>query len=208
VIPPVIFGGFHPDTCYVTRGDLRGPTNAIHSRIVIAGFLAGLGADDVAALYNRLVFARLGYFTSFAEQRALLEAAYAARGIELAPWFDAWLRQGCFMHSVNHPKVHVLFDIARIVCRQAGLTVDEAAACPEDDLAAMARHPVHRDLARAFGVAPEDRFYPPAPKGRQPAPMPLEQYIDRSFALYATARPSALRSVDGVREALRTLHEN
>ena len=204
LVPPIIFGGFHPDTCYSTNASFRGPTNAIHSRIAIAGYLAGLSVEDTAALYNKLVFARLGYFGQFAPQRAIMQERFAAYGVDLAPWFDAWLAQGCFMYSVNHPKVHVLFDLARIVCAMAGLDT-QPASTPEDDLAYMPSHPVYPDLAAAFGVPAETHFHQVRLPGKPLVELTLEEYLAKSFATFAAAPAKLLRAIDGVADALAAL---
>ena len=43
-------------------------------------------------------------------------------GLDLSADFLRWANRGCFMYSINHPKPHVLYDIARKLLRGVGLT--------------------------------------------------------------------------------------
>ncbi len=92
VFPSFSFAGFHPDTVYVqgAAGSLVGITHHYHSRIAIGAWLAGRGLEETAALYNALVFGRLGYFDCFAHERAMASNLFGHFGIDLAPLIDRW----------------------------------------------------------------------------------------------------------------------
>ena len=206
-IPHLIFGGYHPDSCYSpdpNRG-IPGPTERFHSRIAACGFLAGLDIEDTLALYSKLPFARLGYFDHFAQQRMVVIEQWAAHGIDLAPWFARWAAQGCFMHSMNHPKIAALFDLARIMCGVLGLAPSGAAAVPADNLIINASHPVHADIAEALGVPAEMHFRPPNVRGRKVTLMDLPTFLSHSFAAFSRAPVGAVLALDGVPEAMRAL---
>ncbi|MEJ0045412.1 MAG: WcbI family polysaccharide biosynthesis putative acetyltransferase [Rhodospirillales bacterium] len=162
--PAIRFSGFHPDMIYVPidGGHLgEGPTGDYHSRIAVIGFLAGLSPGDTAALYNRLIFLRLGYLNAYAEQCALLTQSFADLGLDAAPLLPAWHAAGSFMHSLNHPKINVLLDVARAACTHMGVAPQNPAVTPAalpDRLATGPIHPVFPAIAAAAGVPPEGSF--------------------------------------------------
>jgi hypothetical protein len=41
-------------------------------------------------------------------------------GLDLSADFLRWADRGCFMYSINHPKPHVLYDMARKLLRGVG----------------------------------------------------------------------------------------
>jgi hypothetical protein len=213
-IPPILFGGFHPDICFPGPGTadgggaFHGPTGLCHSRISLAGFLADLSVENTAALYNRLVFSRLGYFNQFGEDRALLVARFRdVAGYNLNPWFDAWVRSGCFMHSFNHPKVHVLADLARIACELLGLPAAEVPpqTIQSDRLALLAAHPVYPDLAAYFGVPANPLFQLPMQGSVGRSSVSLEAYLALCFRDYRSVRRRKLLGVEGMPATLAAL---
>ena len=84
LLPRVYCAAFHPDTITLREGGFAvlGPTAQYHSRIAVLGALAGMGVRDIAALFNPLVFARLGYLRAPAEH--LESPGHAAPRIVMA----------------------------------------------------------------------------------------------------------------------------
>ena len=205
-IPHLVFGGYHPDSCYSPDPayGILGPTERFHSRIAACAFLAGLDIEDTQALYSKLPFARLGYYDYFAEQRALMIEQWATHGIDLTDHFDRWAAKGCFMHSMNHPKIGALFDIARIMCGELGLTPCPTATAPADNMLTYASHPVYADLAAVLGVAGEAEFRPRNVGGSVEL-MDLPTFLRHSFAAFAGAPIAAVRALSGVPEAMGAL---
>jgi hypothetical protein len=210
LLPRFRFAGFHPDTVAVTLDGARlaGPTGATHSRLAIAGYLGGLTAPQTTDLFNGLVFGRLGYYGAYAEQHALLLAAFSAYGYDLAPYVDAWRHAGCFMLDSSHPRMRVLLDIARLLCLRLGIT-PETDTVHERDLppppAPHATHPLFPDIAARLGVSPEGTFRGPRQPGRPPTLFSLDAFVRSSFAAYRRAPLAALRGVDGMPAALAAL---
>ncbi len=209
LVPSLQFGGFHPDvvTIRLDHDFVGGPTGDSHSRLAVAGFLAGLTARETANLYNRLVFARLGYTNRFAEQRALLIERFAPYGIELDAAFDSWLARGCFMHDVGHPRMRVMLSLARAACGLMGVApeagVDDAAL--PDPLAAFAIHPVFPDIAAAIGVPPSGAFRPALRPGVSPRVMGAEAFVRASHEAFSRVPLAVLRRADGVMAAMAAL---
>jgi hypothetical protein len=211
-VPAPAFAGYHPDTIYINTatGNLHGPTVAIHSRIAVAAFLGGLTPAQTIPLFSRLAFARLGYPARFASDHALMAGHFATHGIELGATLLNWHAQGCFMHSVNHPKAIVMLDMARLACRKLDLAVTADVALPPDTLAHTPCHPVYPDLADMLGVARETAFRAAANMGPagdwEPArTMDTEVFLDTCFAQYASVQRHDLLAAKGVAHAMHRL---
>ncbi len=209
LLPAISFGGFHPDALYLDlpKGQQSGPTEALHSRVAIGAFLAGLSVDEAGLLYNRLVFERLGYGTQFAVHRALLINRFAQFGVTIEPWFEQWQTQGCFMHSPNHPKIPVLVDLARMACQKLDLFYAATSEVPTDILALGARHPVHEDVARRLGVEAETKFYGFGSRDAAVARgiFTLPAFLAACFAVYPDLPRASLQSANGVMTAMQQL---
>ncbi len=189
---------------------LVGPTGTLHSRIAVLAFLTGHTPAEAAALYNPLVFARLGYFSSFARERAELLRRYLAYRINLAPIFDSWVARGCFMHAPDAPRMGVMLDLARLVCTIVGETPDETAlaaaeAAIGDPLARMPSHPLFADIARRLGLLPEGEFCPQQPPdGARHAYRP-ETFLDGSYDAFRRVPRATLHAAPGVTAGLASL---
>jgi len=211
VLPALSFSGFHPDIVYVFREDgtpLVGPTMDYHSRIAIAAYLAGMKAAEAASLYNRLVFRRLGYLESFAGECALLTEQWARFDFFVAPLLHRWLSGGCFMYSVNHPKVLPLLDLARAACARMAVVPENpevGAAEIEDTLRAFPTHPVFSDIAEAAGVAPEGIFRTGMNEKGNFHAFNTEEFVRADYQAFETVKRGVLFRADGVAAALAAL---
>ena len=213
LLPPLRFGGFHPDviTVPLDGASLGGPTGTLHSRIALLAYLTGQMPEEAAGLYNKLVFARLGYFASFARERADLLRRFLAYRINLAPIFDSWAAAGCFMHSPDAPRMGVMLDLARLICGMAELTPDEgspersAVKSLQDPLALLPSHPLFADIAARLGLPPEGDFSPPQPAdGARHAYRP-EVFLQGSYEIFRHSPRAALRAAPGVAAGLAAL---
>lgn len=111
-IPTVVFGGFHPDCC-VLRCDgryIQTVASYYHSAIIAGAYLCKLPASRVPALFNRFVYAGLGYANDFVQDRRALLENFSNLGFDARFIFSA---RRNFMHSPNHPAVAVLFELAK-----------------------------------------------------------------------------------------------
>ena len=214
-IPPVLFSGYHPDTIYISTaiGRLQVPAacGPYQSRLTVASYLLGYSPDETRALFNTFIFGELGYFEEYAKSRALLEKAFRECGLDIGPLFPGWAKRGCFMHSIDHPKIYVLFDIARLACQAMGLEVDPRDGRIEmilDNL--MAGHPampVYPDIAHATGCDGHTMFKCPSdPNVVRLMRMPA--FINACFKAYAEVPKDILFGGDGVEAAVRTLRDN
>ena len=213
-IPPVTFTGYHPDTIYISTAinDVEVPEacGPYHSRLAVAAYLLGYSPIDTKTLFNTFVFSKLGYFDEFAKSRALLENDFHECGFDIGPLFAGWAKSGCFMHSINHPKLHVLFDIARLACQAAGLELEPGdgriAMIPDNLLEGGPLMPVYPDIANAVGCDGHTMF-----KSQRDANIvrliTMPAFIDACFKAYAGVPKDILLGGDGVKAAVRTLRD-
>lgn len=211
VILPINFRGFHPDTLYVDRpagGHLEGPTGPYLSRIATAAYLAGFSVADTLALYNTLVFRRLGYLRAYEEDFALMQAGFGRLGIDITTMIARLRAAGCFMHSINHPRIMPLVELARLACGLMGITpADIDPESVPDELSRHATHAIYPEIAAAIGIAPTGMFRDSINPVSRPVPVPLslEEFVAGNFAAFGIVDPGALQRADGVRAATETL---
>ncbi|MFC7473866.1 WcbI family polysaccharide biosynthesis putative acetyltransferase [Dankookia sp. GCM10030260] len=155
-LPLLAFAGYHPDMVYLTlAGQVQGsPLGAYHSAIIAAAYSLGVAEADVPQLFNRLVYARLGYLQGFAAARTLFLEFLAGYGLDLTAEFEAWHAEGPFMHGINHPRGPVLADVMRAAAIRAGLLGAAAPRVrpPFDHLAADTIWPVYPEIAEPLGL--------------------------------------------------------
>lgn len=191
-IPTIVFPAFHPDIVYIChKGGLFGSAMGdYHSALIVYGFARGFSADAIVSLFRADVFARLGYLDGwFAARDALLEMS-RAHGCDLDRLFAGWMRRGCFMHTINHPKLFVLGDLARHALGQAGLP-GRTAACEDylPDPLSGSIWPVYPEIAARIGVAGSTTFKPPLGGGNflvdAARCLELRAMVEGSLAIYA-----------------------
>jgi hypothetical protein len=187
--PNIVFFGFQPDITYfaIEGRPVRSAMGEYSSHIISMGYAQGLSPQETARLFNRLVYARLGFFDKYSLSRAALLVAGERCGMDLNEPMTRWERSGVFMHSINHPKVIVLADIAKALLKNANLPFDPELPLADivpDILANGGIWPVYPDLARAIGVAGSLTFAPPTHGSYDPEFLSLEGFIEKTFAIY------------------------
>jgi hypothetical protein len=158
--PTLLFGAYHPDAIFVqdrSKGDtfVWGALGQHHSAIALFAYRAGITAQDALQLYDREVFETLGYFDVWPAASAQLLALAKSYSLDLSSDFLRWARRGCFMFTINHPKPHVFFDLARRLLGRVGIggeavDFDNYAL---DDLARDVVFPVYPAIAEHYGIS-------------------------------------------------------
>jgi hypothetical protein len=126
LVPLVQFGAFQPDICYAWHQGTRKLTSPhYNSAIVVWAWSHGLDEAATAALFRRDTYAALGYLDAWAQGVKDLRKAFTEAGLEhrFAEYFLSLKRQGCFMHSINHPRIGAIVRLARLLAEEAGLPV-------------------------------------------------------------------------------------
>lgn len=156
LLPLVQFGAFQPDICYAWhRGTRVLTTPHYNSAVVVWGWRSGLDAAETAALFRSETFEALGYFRAWEQGLRDLRRAFADAGLghRLADWFLAVKRGGCFMHSINHPHVDAVVQLARVLATEAGLPLRRDVRPGEiNDGLNGTMWPVYPDIADRLGL--------------------------------------------------------
>ena len=178
--------------------------DAYHSLIVIAAHQRGLSQDDAAALFRGDFYERCGFMDYWQPQRDRLVNDFAAHGFDIQYEIRRWGRSQAFMHTIDHPKIHCLYDVARIVMKTMGVACVEADVLPQDNLTIGAAWAVYPEIGEHLGVEGSYRFK----RFGAYRHISLEEFISESYALYdqepgpinpvAEARPSFARILEAI----------
>lgn len=205
-LPVLTFSAFHPDTVYVQddRGrSLRAAMGDYHSALVLYGHGRGFSVRETVSLFRKDVFARLGFLDGWFQAQDLLIKSGHRAGFDVAPLVGRWARRGCFMHTLNHPKVWVLCDMARTVLEQNGFSVRSAdiADYLPDPLSNVV-WPVYPDIAESLGLSGGYLFKRSSEigafRGAIDNCMGLDVLVDRMYAAYRDT-PTISSACDRVR---------
>lgn len=117
-IPALYFPAFHPDLIYTQKAS----TNEIihtpcdyHSAICVWSYKNGLEVADTTALFSTEVYFKLGYFSMWKSSVDNLSRLFKNCNLDAGLFLPFIIRQGLFMHSINHPKINALIRLARII---------------------------------------------------------------------------------------------
>jgi hypothetical protein len=196
--PRFWFNGFHPDFVPIVGGvgAVEPPLRTMHSSLVLYGWQRRWSAQATAELFCEAVYERLHFFRYWdVARRALMEEGERI-GFRLESMFERWASTGAFMHSLEHPALPVMADVARELARRAGLhpTVDTPEYYMNDPLKHLAVLPIYPELAVRLGVPGAYAFKKFQPPGDVETVhiIELEQFIEESFAAYAHMDPTKL----------------
>lgn len=190
-LPTIYFDGYHPDICFVSAAEknLDAVLGGYHSLIAYAAFRAGLSEDRTRALYTHATYAGLGYFQRWEAAWTRLLAAFGSHGFDLSGRRAEWSRAGAFMHTVNHPRMHCLRNLALAILDRAGHKASYLEAMPHDNLANGPIYPVYPEIAVRLGIEGSYLFKP----GGEYRYLQLDEFIAASFAIYRSAQAHDIR---------------
>ena len=203
-IPAFVFRGLHPDMIYISRdgGHVPGPFSETHSLIVVASFLLGFSEKRTLGLFNAYIFAELGYFTPYQASYEMIVRQFDEAGFDMRGKPELWLRDyGSFMHTVNHPAIVVLSQLATDILKRAELIAQDVAPPSDvvDGLYDALVAPVFAPLARRIGLPGNDVFLKPARLGPD-RELRLADFVRESFAFYR-AMPSDILQGAAIEQA-------
>ena len=153
-LPPFFFSGYHPDTVYMVKPDSKSFTTrfgAYHSSLCYLAHQAGLGVEDTVSLFNEQTYRDMEFFAAWQSSRENLLGAFTGAGLPIDQMFRRWARNGCFMHTVNHPHAHVFVDIAGLAATKLPVERREVDLPVPDALANGAIYPCYPEIAEANG---------------------------------------------------------
>ncbi len=212
--PPLNYTGFHPDCVYVGRrpgGYVSGPMGEYQSSIVFWAWQHGLGPEQAVALFRDEVFDCLDFPQYHAAAEDNLIALGRHAGLPLAPLIDRWRAIGCFMHTINHPKLFALADVVGEVLRREGIKPLEGAhEWVDDGLARWPVWPVYPALANPPRLIGNYQFKLDrghCPDQRPVLTMSLPEFVDASFARFREAPEGSLHCDRTATEAYARLEQ-
>lgn len=223
-LPTIDTLGFHPDCAYVWKNGVAvdSPIGPYHSALVLWAHRQGFDVQRTLALFRPEVFAHLGYFDYQAAGINHLVNKGRDCAMPMATWLAKWQAGGVWMHTINHPRMHVLADVALHCLGLLGAVgAPGASAVVSDDLARSACWPVYPAVAQALGlkeaggyhfkcphrpaaVVPKSEkqkglFSKASPDTAEPAEVKdtvrylgLQVFVQQSLAGYANAEPGIL----------------
>lgn len=155
--PVITFTGFHPDIFLTpkphpgTKYDLGQYVSAI----AVAAFGLGFDSRRAERLYNAHTYEILGFEAYFEQVKYEFFAIAREAGFDVVPYFQAWIRRGAFMHSINHPTIRVIDTFTRLALGhepEVGTVVGDGFSPADDRLLMSAVLPVYPEYARRIGV--------------------------------------------------------
>lgn len=199
--PSFAFAAFHPDITY-TRGKRIGgemetvysPMAHYSSALVLHGYSRGLSVDEIVASFNVDTFSRLGYLNVWEKAKEDFLNECRDVGLPGESLFESWERQGCFMHSFNHPTIRVISDVAAELLKKLGIDIYNVnpARYLIDDLRAMPIWPIYPDIASALGIEGDYVFKQHDPHGF----LNLRQFVEASVEGYRAFERESLEPLN------------
>ncbi|MES2497199.1 MAG: WcbI family polysaccharide biosynthesis putative acetyltransferase [Pseudomonadota bacterium] len=203
-IPNITFSAFHPDCCYVTAGAavVDGVVGPYQSMIALAAYKEHIPPVRAATFFNEAVYQYAGYLDLWQEQRDRLVTQFAAAGVAIGPGLRRMSHGRSFMFTVNHPKIEMLFEVARAILVSRNERIHEGSWPPPETLAA-AQWPIYPEVGRRLGLTGGYVFKP----AHDPRPISLEEFLIRSHDVFSAWDKSQLSVDPGIRPRLWRIRE-
>jgi GSCFA family/Polysaccharide biosynthesis enzyme WcbI len=192
-IPSINFSAFHPDCVYVQYKSqaFSSPISHYNSSLIFHGWKNGFSHEETMRLFSSDVYDELGFYDYWDASHESLKNVWTQNGLELADKVNQWSKLGCWMHTINHPKLFVLADLAR-----AALVREKIEPLPyvenylQDELSDYSCWPVYPEIGRRLGIPNLSQPYFKKGKSLCSADRPvsmlnLDEFVSQSFAIYS-----------------------
>ena len=195
--PDLHFNAFHPDQVYAWMRDgslVESATGPYNSAIALWAWQHGLNAQQTVSLFTPEVFGALGYHDRWQVSIDRLRHDFVPfPHLDYRDFIIPLQRAGNFMHTVNHPKVAAIAQMARLLAKQIDSTVDTESIPIENMMVdglfmASVSWSVYPSVANALGIKGAFMW-----KLEVHSLIGLEEFVQRSFAKYDVQQP---RDVD------------
>jgi hypothetical protein len=122
-IPPIVFRGNQPDFYYLNYNGalLNSALGPYHSSIIVNSWLEGLTQNECMSLFDPIFYKFLGFDEIFISSVLNLKKLINSYDYDSDLLVDRWVGGGCFMHTINHPKIKVLVDLIEHICNKYSL---------------------------------------------------------------------------------------
>ena len=195
--PDLYFNAFHPDQVYAWMRDgstVECATGPYNSAIALWAWQHGLDAQQTISLFTPEVFGALGYHDRWQVSIDRLRHDFVPfPHLDYRDVIIPLQRSGAFMHTVNHPKVPAMAQMARLLAKQIDPSVDTESIPVENMMVdglfmASVSWSVYPSVANALGLKGAFMW-----KLEDHSVIGLEEFVQRSFAKYEVQQP---RDVD------------
>jgi hypothetical protein len=191
--PELYFNAFHPDQVYAWMRDgslVESATGPYNSAIALWAWQHGLNAQQAISLFTPEVFGALGYHDRWQVSIDRLRHDFVPYPhLDYRDFIIPLQRAGAFMHTVNHPKVAAMAQMARLLAKQIDPTVDTESIPVENMMVdglflASVSWSVYPSVANALGIKGAFMW-----KLEDHSVIGLEEFLQRSFAKYDVQQP-------------------
>jgi hypothetical protein len=189
--PGVLFSAFHPDIVYVqTSGPAAGGRRIVpsaigdyHSALTVFGYLQGLNVERTMSLFRAEVYRAIGYISMWSESESFLLEQFRLRGWNVDEFYARWVRRGAFMYTINHPKLYVFADVARMILKRCGIGYEDAnfEDVLVDPLLSGPIWPLYPEVAAQYGLPGSMQFKRVELDESMPLFLTLPQFVRGSY---------------------------
>lgn len=182
MLPWFSFRAYHPDLVYAQCGGVtfKSPADDYHSGIALAAYRKGMSLADTRELYRGRTFEICGLFGWWQSERDRIVDHLHQIGIDITHQIRRWGDNDAFMYSTNHPKIRVLFDLAKELVKSIGREPLANVTMPHDNLAYAGGFAVYPEIGESLGV-PGSYIFKTYDTYRQ---FGLDEFLAGSFAMY------------------------
>lgn len=192
-IPEIYFNAFHPDLTYILLRNgsvLTSPLIHYHSKIIFYSFLNNLNYKKIKNLFDANIFYELNYNTYWKSSINNLKNIFDKTDINFWNFFNNIKKNSIFMHSINHPDVRVICELAQSILSTLkvdyAITTDECVRLLPDHLKNYGPiWPIYPGVADSFGMQGNYLFLK-----NTATIFSLEEFIEESWNIYKTANSS------------------
>ena len=200
-LPTMVFNAFQPDCVHVQHGayQVPSPIGPYTSALAFYGWQEGIGIDQTLALFADQVYEALGYYDYWDASVRWLTEEWARCDLEIGDHIRNWSQRGCWMHTMNHPKLFVLADVVRAaLAREGVLTLPYVEDYIKDDLGSLTAWPVYPEIGKALGMRPEHTSLyfkrGNAAEGLEVEMLGLAEFVRGCFSYFERFKPEELSS--------------
>lgn len=191
--PELYFNAFHPDQVYawMTDGSLvESATGPYHSAVALWAWQHGLNAAQTTQLFTAEIFESLGYHNRWQLSVDRLKHDFLPfPHLDYRDFIIPLQRSGCFMHTVNHPKVPAIAQMARVLARQIDPEVNSNDIAIDNMMVdglfmASFSWSMYPSVANALGLQGEFMW-----KREDHSVIRLIEFVEESFQKYEVQKP-------------------